>query len=85
MAQFGVALGVRAKPGTWANPFLIAAVGGAFVLQLAGVYAAPLRDLLETKSLPPAEAAAVCAAAAVGYLAARLARRTALSTRPPER
>ena len=83
MAQFGVALGVRARPGTWANPFLLVAVGGAFLLQLAGVYAAPLRDLLETKSLPPAEAAAVCAVAAVGYVAARVARRNRLSTSPP--
>jgi Ca2+-transporting ATPase len=74
MAQFGVAIGVRARPGTWANPFLLAAVAVAFVLQLAGIYLPLLRDLLETKALHPAEATAICGVAVASYLAARAVR-----------
>jgi P-type Ca2+ transporter type 2C len=74
MAQFGVAIGVRARPGTWTNPFLLVAVGVAFLLQLGGIYAGPLRSLLDTKTLPVAEAAAICGVAVVGYLAARVMR-----------
>ena len=75
MAQFGVAIGVRARPGTWQNPFLLVAVAGAVLLQLAGIYASPLRDLLGTELLRPAETAAISAVALAGYLAARAVRR----------
>ena len=71
MAQFGVALGVRARPDTWQNPFLLAAVAGAFVLQLAGIYTPQLRELLGTELLRPAETVAVTALALGGYIAAR--------------
>jgi Ca2+-transporting ATPase len=71
-AQFGVALGVRARPGTWQNPFLLFAVTGAFALQLLAVYAAPVRTLLGTKSLSVGQIAGTVAVAVVSYLATRL-------------
>jgi len=69
--QFGIALGVRAKPGTWENPFLLAGVAGAFLLQLAGIYLPLLRELLETKPLTFAEVATICGLAVAAYVAAR--------------
>ena len=83
MAQFGVALGVRARPGTWQNPFLLIAVAAAFVLQLAGIYVAPLRELLGTEVLRPAETLAMTAIALVGYVAARVAQARAISRSTP--
>jgi P-type Ca2+ transporter type 2C len=74
LAQLGVALGVRARPGITANPFLLAAVAAALVLQVAGLYLPPLRELLGTVALPPADLAVAMVAAAVGYLAVRLDR-----------
>ena len=41
--QLAVALGSRARPGTWANPMLLVAVAGALALQFAGVYLPPLQ------------------------------------------
>jgi P-type Ca2+ transporter type 2C len=76
MMQFGIALGVRAQPGTWTNPFLLIAVAIAFALQLAGLYVPALRDLLETQPLTATEVAAITALSAVGYLAARRVRST---------
>ena len=74
MAQFGVAIGVRARPGTWHNPFLLAAIAVAFLLQLGGVFAPPLQDLLGTQRIAAAEAAGVTAVALAGYLTARAVR-----------
>jgi Ca2+-transporting ATPase len=75
MAQFGVALGVRARPGSWQNPFLLLALVAAYVLQVAGVALPPLRSLLETHALPAGQIAIISLVAVPGYLAARLARR----------
>ena len=75
MAQFGVALGVRARPGTWENPFLLLALVAAYALQVAGVALPPLRSLLETDALPADQIAAISLVAVAGYLAARLTRR----------
>ncbi len=72
--QLGVAFGVRARPGTWENPFLLIAAGAAFALQLAAVYLPPLQDLLGTEPLTVAEIGAVCLVSVAGYLAARLDR-----------
>jgi Ca2+-transporting ATPase len=41
VTQLGVALGVRARAGTAANPFLLVAVAAAFALQVAGLYLPP--------------------------------------------
>jgi P-type Ca2+ transporter type 2C len=71
--QFGIALGVRAQPGTWTNPFLLVAVAGAFLLQLAGLYVPLLRELLDTRALTAAEVGVICLLAVLGYLAARVA------------
>ncbi|MFI7469775.1 cation-translocating P-type ATPase [Nonomuraea sp. NPDC049646] len=72
--QLGVALGTRTRPGTLANPMLLFAVGGAFVLQLAGVYLPPLRELLGTRPLAPGDLLVVVALSTLGYAAARLDR-----------
>ena len=77
--QFGIALGVRAKPGSWTNPFLLLAVAAAFGLQLAGIYLPWLQELLETSALSAKEVGSICALSVVGYLAARVARGTAPS------
>ena len=75
MAQFGVALAVRAQPGTSKNPFLLLAVACSFLLLLAGVYAGPLRSLLSTHALAPLPTVALSAAAVIGYGVTRAARR----------
>ena len=76
--QLGVALGLRPRALTRANPLLPAAVLGAFALALAGVYLPVLQDLLGTVVLPASDALAASALVVVGWLAARLTR-----TRPP--
>jgi Ca2+-transporting ATPase len=80
MAQFGVALGVRARPGTWSNPFLLLAVAGAFLLQLGGVYLAPLQSLLDTDALRATETLLLTGAAVVGYAMARALRTQAIAS-----
>jgi len=72
--QLAVALGSRARPGSWANPILLVAVAGALALQFAGVYLPPLQQLLGTEPLPLLDLLVVCAAATVGYAAIRLDR-----------
>ncbi|MEV4399299.1 cation-transporting P-type ATPase [Nonomuraea sp. NPDC049607] len=72
--QLGVALGTRTRPGTLANPMLLLAVAGALVLQLAGIYLPPLRELLGTRPLPPGDLLIVLALSTLGYAAARLDR-----------
>jgi Ca2+-transporting ATPase len=74
--QLAVALGSRARPGTTANPMLLAAVGSALLLQLAAVYLPPLRDLLGTQPVQISDLLIVGAAATLGYAAIRLDRRT---------
>jgi Ca2+-transporting ATPase len=73
-AQFGVALGVRARPGTWSNPFLLVAVAAALLLQLAGLYLPPLQSLLDTESLSAGQVGAASLVAVASYLATRLVR-----------
>ncbi len=75
VSQLGVALGSRARPGTLANPFLLVAVTAALGLQAAGVYLPPLRTLLGTDPLSPAELVIACVLSAFGYIAMRLQRR----------
>ena len=55
--QLGVAVGLRAQPRKLANPFLLVAAAVSLLLVLAGVYLAPLRDLLDTQTLPISDAA----------------------------
>ncbi len=83
--QLGVALGSRSRPGSWANPMLLAAVASALALQLAGLYLPPLRELLGTRPLTSADLAIALALSVLGYVAVRLDRLihpgTALTTR----
>ena len=72
--QLAAALGSRARPGTWANPMLLAAVAAALALQFAGVYLPPLRTLLGTQPLAPIDLLIVCAVSTLGYAAIRLDR-----------
>jgi P-type Ca2+ transporter type 2C len=72
--QLAVALGSRARPGTLANPMLLVAVAGAFLLQLAGVYLPPLQELLGTAPLSAVDLLVVCLSATLGYAAVRLDR-----------
>jgi Ca2+-transporting ATPase len=73
--QLAVGLASRARPGTRANPLLPAAIAGALGLQLAGLYLAPLRDLLGTHPLTAAELLVVCAVSAIGYPTLKIVRR----------
>jgi Ca2+-transporting ATPase len=72
--QLGVALGSRARPGTPANPALLAAVAGALLLQLAGLYVPLLAELLGTEPLALGDLLIVSALSFLGYAAARLDR-----------
>ncbi|WP_232835692.1 cation-translocating P-type ATPase [Actinocorallia populi] len=72
--QLGAALGSRARPRSLANPMLLAAVAGALLLQLAGVYLPPLRELLGTEPLALTDLLLVCALSVPGYAAVRLDR-----------
>ncbi|WP_431961476.1 cation-translocating P-type ATPase [Actinacidiphila sp. bgisy160] len=73
--QLGIALASRARHGSWANPFLLVAVAAALALQIAGVYLPPLRVLLGTDPLSPADLGIACGLSALGYLAMRLQAR----------
>jgi Ca2+-transporting ATPase len=83
--QLAVALGSRARPGTWANPMLLAAVAGALALQFGGLYLPPLQRLLGTQPLSLPDLIIVCAAATVGYAAIRLDRIIHPTKRPTTR
>jgi Ca2+-transporting ATPase len=72
--QLAVAVGSRARPGTWTNPLLPAAAAAALLLQFAGLYLPPLRDLLGTRPLPINDLAVVCVLSTLGYAAVRLDR-----------
>ena len=72
--QLAVGLASRARPGTRTNPLLPAAIAGALALQLAGLYLAPLRDLLGTRPLTAFELLVVCALSVLGYAALKLDR-----------
>ncbi|WP_433719535.1 cation-translocating P-type ATPase [Actinoplanes sp. CA-051413] len=83
--QLAVALGSRARPGTRANPMLLAAVGVAFILQLAGLYLPFLQDLLGTEPPALADLLIVGAVSSLGYAAIRLDRLIHPAKRPAGR
>ena len=72
--QLAVAAGSRARPGTLANPSLLAAIAGALGLQFAGLYLPFLNDLLKTQPLGLTDLLIVCALSTLGYAAIRLDR-----------
>ncbi len=73
--QLTVAIALRARPRTWANPFLLVAVGSAWLLQLAAVYVPPLAELLGTQPLPLRDLAVVTGVSVLGYAGIRLDRK----------
>ncbi|GIM89976.1 cation transporting ATPase C-terminal domain-containing protein [Paractinoplanes toevensis] len=75
LTLLAVAVGSRARPGSRANPMLFAAVGAALLLQLAAIYASPLRELLGTAPVTGTDLLIVAAVATLGYVAIRLDRR----------
>jgi P-type Ca2+ transporter type 2C len=77
-SQLGVALALRARPRTWSNPFLIAAVAAAALLQLAGVYAPFLAAVLGTEPLPATDLAVAAGLSVAGYIGIHLDRRVHL-------
>ena len=83
--QLAVALGSRVRPGTLANPMLLAAVAGALALQFAGLYLPFLQELLHTKPLTGLDLLVVFLLSALGDAAVRLtASCSAASARPAE-
>ena len=72
--QLAVAAGSRVRPGTLANPALLAAIAAALALQLAGIYLPFLNDLLKTKPLRLTDLLIVFALSTLGYAAIRLDR-----------
>jgi Ca2+-transporting ATPase len=83
LTQLAVALGSRARPGTTANPMLFAAVAAALLLQLAAIYAPPLRELLGTEPVAATDLLIVTAVSTLGYAAIRLDRRIHSTPPPP--
>ena len=74
-SQLGVAVALRARPRTWANPFLIVAVVAAGLLQLAGVYVPVLAGVLETHPVPLPDLAVAVGLSVAGYAGVHLERR----------
>ena len=73
--QLTVAIALRARPRTWANPFLLVAAGSAWLLQLSAVYVPPLAELLGTQPLPLRDLAVVTGVSLLGYAGIRLDRK----------
>jgi Ca2+-transporting ATPase len=74
-AQLAYGLGIRARPGSLANPLLLIAMTVALAAQFAGIYLPVLRDLLGTEPLSGSEVALACLAALPAYGVARIDRR----------
>ena len=70
--QLGVALGLRSRMITRANPALPLVVAGSVGLLLAAVYLAPLRDLLGTAAPGLSDTAVALGAGALGWVGTRL-------------
>jgi Ca2+-transporting ATPase len=69
--QLAIAIGLRARSTVRSNPFLLYAVAGSVALVLAGLYAPPLRELLDTKPLSWTETTLAVAIGVAGWLAIR--------------
>jgi Ca2+-transporting ATPase len=73
--QLTVAIALRARPRTLANPFLLVAVVSAWLLQLSAVYVPPLAELLGTHPLSLGDLAIVTGVSMLGYAGIRLDRK----------
>ena len=69
-----MAVALRARPYTWANPFLMLAVAAAAVLLAAAVYLPPLAGLLGTAPLPAEDFAIAVGVSVVGFVGVHLDR-----------
>ena len=74
-AQLAVALALRPRVRTSADPAVLAAVLGALLLQLGGVYLAPLAGLLGTVPLPASDLVVVALAMLATFVGVRVERR----------
>lgn len=72
--QLGVALGLRPRQLSLANPPLLVAVAASFGLAAAGVYVPLLQTLLGTDGLAAVDLAVAGGTGIVGWVAARLTR-----------
>ena len=75
MLQFGAAAGVRARLFTQANLLLPLAIALSFLLMTAGVYLAPLQDLLGTHAVSGAQFASISALSVITFAVTRARRR----------
>jgi P-type Ca2+ transporter type 2C len=75
LSQLGVAIALRARPNTWANPFLIVAVTSAAALLAGAVYLPPLAGLLGTNPVPVEDFGLVLGVFVAGFLGVHLERR----------
>ncbi|MFJ3970445.1 cation-translocating P-type ATPase [Streptomyces parvus] len=73
-AQLGVVIGLRDRPMTAENPFLLVSVLASALLAAAALYLPPLVAVLDTEPLGWRAAALAIACAPAGFLTARLAR-----------
>ncbi|MFD8141535.1 cation-translocating P-type ATPase [Streptomyces sp. NPDC059708] len=73
-AQLGVALGLRGRLLTGANPFLPASVAGSALLAVAALYVPALRSLLDTEPVGRSGVWLASAAALAAFVCARLLR-----------
>jgi Ca2+-transporting ATPase len=80
--QLAVALGSRARPGTLANPMLLAAIAAALALQFAGLYVPLLQEVLHTEPLTGLDLLVVFLLSSLGYAVIRLDR-VLFRRRPP--
>ncbi|HET7310646.1 MAG TPA: cation-transporting P-type ATPase [Mycobacteriales bacterium] len=80
MAQLGVAAGVRARLFTTSNLLLPLAVAGSVGLLVAGIYVAPLQELLGTRALSLRELVGISSLAVVSYAVTRITARGAAPT-----
>ena len=74
LSQLSVAVALRARPYTWANPFLIVAVTAAAALMATAVYLPPLAGLLGTAPLPVEDFGLAIGVSVVGFLGVHLDR-----------
>ncbi len=70
--QLGVAVGLRPRQLTLANPLLLVAIAGSLALATAGVYLPLLQSLLGTERLVPADFAIAAGTGVLGWLGARV-------------
>jgi Ca2+-transporting ATPase len=85
LSQLSVAVALRARPHSWANPFLIVAVTSAAALMAAAVYRPLLAQLMGTAPLPVEDVVLAVGVSVVGFLGIHLDRRLHPRPQPSSR